>query len=191
MTRRAALERLRDGLCQAVDAVDELLRDEGIKTPMSAMLDGPVATAEQVHRALAVVLGPSDLDTAMVDHRAQLTDTGRPRQSVYFIHAPAADAIKIGTSHNPLVRLCDLQGGSGEGLELLGAIPGSEVTESLLHAAFARDRSHREWFRASERLTNFVARACTVRHEAGTPPTVSPAVRLHTHRLMQRKGMIK
>jgi hypothetical protein len=82
-----------------------------------------------------------------------------PRQPVpighiYFILAPAADAIKIGFSRDPRKRFTNLRTGSPEPLEWLGSIPGDPGDEKAIYKRFKHQRLHGEWFRASPELYN-------------------------------------
>jgi len=82
-------------------------------------------------------------------------------QYVYVIQATESGRIKIGIAGNPLRRLMDLQVGSPEILELLGAAPGGRREEIRLHVELHRDRMHGEWFAMSDHV------ALVVRHLLG------------------------
>lgn len=86
---------------------------------------------------------------------------------VYFIKG--GDAIKIGYSMNPALRLAQLQTGSSEMLELLGFIEGSEVTESDLHRQFKDIQKNGEWFYADDDLVDFID------HAMGRPIVMAPS----------------
>jgi hypothetical protein len=78
---------------------------------------------------------------------------------VYFVRCSASGLIKIGYSaSHPDRRLCGLRGASATRLEPIGYIPGDRSTEGRIHAMFAADRDHGEWFRPSDRLLYFVRR---------------------------------
>jgi hypothetical protein len=67
---------------------------------------------------------------------------------VYFIRSPINDLVKIGvTTRSPQWRLEKFRIGSPVPLEPIGAIPGGEREERILHQAFAAYRDHGEWFR--------------------------------------------
>lgn len=74
---------------------------------------------------------------------------------VYFIRG--RDAIKIGFSLEPRLRLRELQTSHSEPLELLGIMDGNPDVERGLHERFAALRRSGEWFEASEALLTFVA----------------------------------
>ena len=74
---------------------------------------------------------------------------------IYFI-ADGADAIKIGFSGAPNIRLADLQAGSSRPLRLIAVTPGTEPQEQALHKRFAHLRIHREWFRAGGDLVAYI-----------------------------------
>jgi hypothetical protein len=69
---------------------------------------------------------------------------------VYFIEG--AGHVKIGYAADPETRLLAHQASSPVRLALLAKVPGGGPLERRLHAAFAVDRSHGEWFRLSDRL---------------------------------------
>lgn len=75
---------------------------------------------------------------------------------VYFIHAPAANLIKIGYTTNLKTRFVDIQNGSPIPLVLLRSIDGGRATEAALHKRFAKLRRRGEWFKATKTLTDFV-----------------------------------
>ncbi|MFE7529119.1 GIY-YIG nuclease family protein [Kitasatospora sp. NPDC057542] len=60
--------------------------------------------------------------------------------------SPAARPVKIGRSVDPTGRLSSLQAGSPVELRLLATFPGGPRLEKHLHACFARQRIHGEWF---------------------------------------------
>jgi hypothetical protein len=67
---------------------------------------------------------------------------------IYFIQDEATLLIKIGyTAGDPEGRRCDLQTGSAGRLVLLGAMPGEQSDERLLHQRFVNYRVAGEWFR--------------------------------------------
>lgn len=65
---------------------------------------------------------------------------------VYFVQA-GDGAIKIGYSDNPRRRLSDLQVSSPEQLTLLGATPGTYLTESAFHWYLRKFALRGEWFK--------------------------------------------
>jgi hypothetical protein len=72
---------------------------------------------------------------------------------VYFLRSTCSEGrIKIGCSYKPASRLTALGAWSPYELELIAVAPGGFDTERALHAYFAADRLHREWFRSSPEL---------------------------------------
>lgn len=65
---------------------------------------------------------------------------------VYFIHAPAINAIKIGYSKNPQKRKKALAQAGIRPLVLLGVLNGGVWLEKLMHERFAAHRRFGEWF---------------------------------------------
>lgn len=77
---------------------------------------------------------------------------------IYFIHCPAANAVKIGrTANPPYQRLMSMQAGCPFELELIGLCKGDRHEEETLHARFAADRVRGEWFRLTDGLRAHVA----------------------------------
>ena len=73
----------------------------------------------------------------------------------YFIQAAEGGPIKIGfTSQEPAKRLANLMTGSPVKLRIIALI--NSNVESALHARFHADRTHGEWFRASEALVAYI-----------------------------------
>jgi excisionase family DNA binding protein len=73
----------------------------------------------------------------------------------YFIRGRVTGLIKIGRAADVATRLGDLQCGSPDILELVGAFPGVQE-ETLLHTQFAADRRHGEWFHPSPALLQWI-----------------------------------
>ncbi|MGW3303983.1 GIY-YIG nuclease family protein [Streptomyces rubiginosohelvolus] len=69
---------------------------------------------------------------------------------VYLIGSPESPLVKIGWTDNPERRLRDLQTGSPVPLQLLTAFEGNAELEGALHAHFADQRMHGEWFALGE-----------------------------------------
>lgn len=72
----------------------------------------------------------------------------------YFIRD--AEGIKIGRSMSPQARMRDLQAGNGSKMELLLAVPYSQLSEPDAHRKFKHLRTHREWFRPEPELLQFI-----------------------------------
>lgn len=90
--------------------------------------------------------------------------------AVYFIKAATSGYIKIGYSASPQARLSQLQTGHFEKLELIGVVPGGDMTlERKLHSEAA---SHRvlgtEWFKCVPEVMAIVQRE--------TKPTRPPRI---------------
>lgn len=72
----------------------------------------------------------------------------------YFIRD--AEGIKIGRSIYPLGRMKNFQAGNGSKMELLIAVPSSELSEPQAHWKFQHLRTHGEWFRPEQDLLDFI-----------------------------------
>jgi hypothetical protein len=77
---------------------------------------------------------------------------------IYFIEAVGQDRIKIGKADNPESRLRQLQTGSAVELRLLGAVADNASREAETHAVFSSERIQGEWFHATPRLREYIAR---------------------------------
>lgn len=86
--------------------------------------------------------------------------------SVYFVTCREANAVKIGSSLEPHGRLREIQLGCPIKLKLEAMLPGSHAEEHALHARFADDRIHGEWFRLTEMIEAIIA---------ANPPSEAPA----------------
>lgn len=76
---------------------------------------------------------------------------------VYFIQAGDGGPIKIGFAQDPQARLRELSTGSPARLSLLRAVSASGIhQEQMLHRQFGDLRLKGEWFRAEERLVQFI-----------------------------------
>lgn len=82
----------------------------------------------------------------------------RPSECVYFIQAKTVGLIKIGITTDVVRRMCTLQVGSPDVLELLSVEPSDDpaALESSLHGRFWQERAHGEWFRPSATLMAYV-----------------------------------
>ncbi len=76
---------------------------------------------------------------------------------VYF--ALAGDLVKIGVTTNPTDRLAALSTTSAVDLSLIKTIPGDVRLERELHQRFSDLRVRGEWFRYTEQLADFIAKA--------------------------------
>jgi len=104
---------------------------------------------------------PDDLKKPPPSVRAERTKAPAPfiGDVVYFIEAPSARLIKIGTSRYVDGRIRTLRSGSPVALRLLGCVAGNVDAERELHGRFAKLRKHGEWFRATDDLRRFIADA--------------------------------
>jgi len=82
-----------------------------------------------------------------------------PLPKVYFIQAGDGGPIKIGTATDVAKRLSTLQTAHHEKLRVVATIDGGRERELAVHANFAEDRLHGEWFRPSERVLEFIDRS--------------------------------
>ncbi len=92
------------------------------------------------------------------------------RGFIYFLAAPAVDAVKIGTTYRlDCLRLKENDRGSPTPLRLLAARPGGKKTEEKLHERFGAARLHarREWFDLNDPELQTEIAAC--REEYGLP----------------------
>jgi hypothetical protein len=78
----------------------------------------------------------------------------RPHLLTYFIRS--ADAIKIGQSGAPRLRMESLQSAHSSRLELLVMVPDSRLSEVAAHRMFKHLRMHGEWFRPDQELLDFI-----------------------------------
>lgn len=84
--------------------------------------------------------------------------TRSARQYVYFIQQDSLNngPVKIGCATNPKTRLLQLQTASSNALIILHTIKGNIKLERELHAKFASDRIHGEWFVFSKEISEFI-----------------------------------
>ena len=75
---------------------------------------------------------------------------------IYAIRAVTIRRIKIGYSTDPEVRLCTMQVGSPDILEIIATWPGTEQEERRLHRHLNQWRIHGEWFEASESVLDTI-----------------------------------
>jgi len=74
--------------------------------------------------------------------------------NVYFMSD--GEAIKIGFSGAPLLRIKDVRKDRGRDLTLLAQIDGGREKEAALHRRFAHLRISGEWFRSAPELIEFI-----------------------------------
>lgn len=73
---------------------------------------------------------------------------------VYFIYS--AGRIKIGRAIDVPARISQIANGSPFRPALILSVSGSLSAEAEVHARFAEDRVHREWFRLSDHLRRYL-----------------------------------
>ena len=71
--------------------------------------------------------------------------------------AKANDAVKIGYSRNPLIRISSLQTSSPYEIDVLLVIDGSIFDEHSLHKRFSHLRMAGEWFKFNGEIRDFIA----------------------------------
>lgn len=76
---------------------------------------------------------------------------------VYFLEAVGLERVKIGWSDNHQTRIKNIQACSPAVLKLLCTEKGGRNREHFLHAMFAADRLHGEWFTFSDAIRNYIA----------------------------------
>lgn len=80
-------------------------------------------------------------------------------QSIYFARCVGTEGpIKIGCSTDPERRVLTLSTWAPFPIEVIATIPGNYILERRVHAHFADLHSHREWFRADQRIFDAIAR---------------------------------
>lgn len=93
---------------------------------------------------------------------------------IYFLRPIGQNGpIKIGCSVEPPRRLLEMQMWSPIPLELIATCRGTHANERHLHAAFAEQRLHFEWFRESAdlyALIDLVKSGRTIEEILGNPP---------------------
>jgi hypothetical protein len=85
-----------------------------------------------------------------------LTEFNTAGAWIYFVACEREQMIKIGCARNPKQRFFSMKGTSPLPLEFLGAIPGNQVEERLLHSQWAVHHVRNEWFRAAPEIIEFV-----------------------------------
>lgn len=116
------------------------------------LLDGLRGLSESV-RTATLMLSVHETTAAIRARDAEEAKHG------YVYYAQADNGlIKIGTSVDPLRRLLGLRSQSSEsGLTLLAVSAGGMEEEKRLHAVFATERCHGEWFEPSGDLLKHIA----------------------------------
>jgi len=100
------------------------------------------------------------------------------RHYIYFAQAQddGQGRIKIGCSYRPAKRLEALSIWSPYPIKIIAVAVGDFAVERQLHAHFAADRLHREWFRYSSELMDVIHRMSRgATFEEATAQTVARA----------------
>ena len=101
---------------------------------------------------------------------------------VYFI--TDGDAIKIGFSQVPKLRLTALQTSHHKPLRVIGTVPAMLHDEGTIHRWFSHLRLRGEWFRPDQDLTTFIEQVCREPDKATRPrPPALPSSK-EIHRLL-------
>jgi hypothetical protein len=79
------------------------------------------------------------------------------RVSVYFITCRTANAVKIGSSGDPHLRVREIQIGCPGKVRLEAILPGSIAEEKALHRRFADHRTQGEWFNITPVIEAMIA----------------------------------
>lgn len=95
-------------------------------------------------------------DPAAVFPKIRRREPKSPTGHIYFIQSQGNCAIKIGFTLDVERRARELQTGSPESLEIVGAMPGTVRDEKALHRHFHADHIRGEWFEASAALIDYI-----------------------------------
>jgi len=90
--------------------------------------------------------------------RSSMSAANRTPDQIYFVVADSVAMVKIGVSSGIRRRLSAMQGGSPVALRLACVSPGCKLIEAQVHAAFAPEWRHSEWFELSDRLAKAIQR---------------------------------
>ena len=83
------------------------------------------------------------------------------RSVVYFIQGKLTQRIKIGSTQCLIdERMKELQTGSPDELNFIGAYFGSQYSETQVHDLFSKSRLHGEWFEPTDDIFKFIANDC-------------------------------
>jgi hypothetical protein len=92
-----------------------------------------------------------------VTKAARLDRKGIPTTNLYFVQTDCAEGhIKIGVGANVIYRIAQMQTGCPYTLKLLKIVRNASHFEKALHAEFAADNLHGEWFRKTDRLLQVI-----------------------------------
>ena len=83
-------------------------------------------------------------------------EAGSASQFIYIVGSKRLDAVKIGISALPHVRLRSLQTSNFHRLEVLAQIAGTVEQERALHRLFKRDHRNGEWFTRTAEIEKFI-----------------------------------
>ena len=80
-------------------------------------------------------------------------ESGKPTK-LYAVRD--GDLVKFGISQDPLARFKNMRVANPRGISLVVAVPSTENLEKFVHQLFKAERHQGEWFRASERVKEFL-----------------------------------
>lgn len=79
--------------------------------------------------------------------RANRNQKLQGRSWVYFAQERASGLVKIGQTRQLQRRICVLNSATAGGVDLIGSIPETDVTERAIHNLLSGHRERGEWFR--------------------------------------------
>lgn len=110
-------------------------------------------------------------------------DCNQHKRFIYFIQAGGPTGpIKIGLAIDPKARLKQLQTGSPETLDLLGAVVGTEIMERGFHCHLSQHRVRGEWFAPVDAVLACIPR----QHDALAEPLSQDEAKRSFNEAMQR-----
>lgn len=102
-------------------------------------------------------ISPSELPNAARGRvRPARAAVDRSVSWLYFLLAESCGLIKIGFTSSPDTRVLRLRATSPVPLTLLATVHGDRENEQAIHARFAADRAHGEWFRSTPGLLAYI-----------------------------------
>lgn len=116
----------------------------------------------------------AEVAITVIDGRPVPSDGGRARmgwERVYFVLAPSAGLVKVGTTFRLPHRLAEIETMSPVPVELIGHVAGGVRREAEYHALFAEQRSHGEWFRYTDYVAHRIGLDCLLEAWSEASPT--------------------